>query len=586
MTLDTVLQGDCRTILPQLPPKSVDLIFADPPYNLQLKGELWRPNLTHVDAVDDAWDKFSSFAEYDNFTRQWLTACHEVMKDDATLWVIGSYHNIYRVGAILQDLGFWILNDVAWCKCLAATTRVYAKTQKGTLPMTIKDMVRLDPATVQLWNGEKWTQVIGWQPTRTTEGLQIELRSGEKLRCTGNHIWPTSRGEVRADELKAGDILQRVQLPEPEFPALAPGLQDELTGWFVGLYLAEGTRFEGTISIASHSKETERFARLQHLATMYHGQCTMQDVHRNGCQIQVHGPVLNAILDMYLSGNTAKGKHLNVRCWQRSDCFLKSLLEGYLSGDGHYDAENNRWRLGFTNNDPLEADLRTLCARIGVSIRMKDARSFYKKKEFPSLRGEIRFTRSQHHNSEEDCEVMRISHAVAERYWDIAVEDEPHLFALASGVLTHNSNPMPQFRGTRFCNAHETLLWVKKSEHQKHYTFNYKSMKAANDDLQMRSDWNIPICSGGERLKHNGEKAHPTQKPEALIHRIIRACSNPGDVILDPFFGTGTTGAVAKRLRRHFVGIEQDDLYVRVRPRTHRADCSAAGSRRNASAAD
>ena len=242
LTLDTVLQGDCRTILPQLPPKSVDLIFADPPYNLQLKGDLWRPNLTHVDAVDDAWDKFSSFAEYDNFTRQWLMACHEVMKDDATLWVIGSYHNIYRVGAILQDLGFWILNDVAWIK----------------------------------------------------------------------------------------------------------------------------------------------------------------------------------------------------------------------------------------------------------------------------------------------------------------------------------KNPMPQFRGTRFCNAHETLLWVKKSEQQKHYTFNYKSMKAANDDLQMRSDWNIPICSGGERLKHNGEKAHPTQKPEALIHRIIRACSNPGDVILDPFFGTGTTGAVAKRLRRHFVGIEQDDLYVRV----------------------
>ena len=237
---DQVLQGDCRDILATLPPRSVDLIFADPPYNLQLRGDLWRPNQTHVDAVDDAWDRFGSFAEYDKFTREWLLACREVLKDTGTLWVIGSYHNIYRVGAIMQDLGFWVLNDVVWTK----------------------------------------------------------------------------------------------------------------------------------------------------------------------------------------------------------------------------------------------------------------------------------------------------------------------------------SNPMPNFKGTRFCNAHETLLWVKKNEQQTKYTFNYKSMKSANDDLQMRSDWHIPLCTGDERLKINGEKAHATQKPEALIHRILRACSNPGDVVLDPFFGTGTTGAVAKRLRRRFIGIEKEDVYV------------------------
>ncbi len=240
LPLDTVLHGDCRAILPTLPPRSVDLIFADPPYNLQLRHDLWRPNLTHVDAVNDAWDKFGSFADYDRFTREWLSACRTVLKETGTIWVIGSYHNIYRVGTILQDLGYWILNDISWQK----------------------------------------------------------------------------------------------------------------------------------------------------------------------------------------------------------------------------------------------------------------------------------------------------------------------------------ANPMPNFKGTRFCNAHETLLWAKKSEKQSKYTFNYKSLKAGNDDLQMRSDWYIPLCIGDERLKVNGEKAHATQKPEALLHRVLRACSNPGDVVLDPFFGTGTTGAVAKRLRRHWIGIEREADYV------------------------
>lgn len=242
LPLDTVLHGDCRDLLPTLPPRSVDLIFADPPYNLQLRHDLWRPNLTHVDGVDDAWDKFGSFAEYDCFTREWLSACRHALKDTGTIWVIGSYHNIYRVGNILQNLGYWILNDIVWTKL----------------------------------------------------------------------------------------------------------------------------------------------------------------------------------------------------------------------------------------------------------------------------------------------------------------------------------NPMPNFRGTRFCNAHETLIWAKKSEKQSRYTFNYKSLKAGNDDLQMRSDWHIPLCTGEERLKRNGEKAHATQKPEALLHRILRACSNPGDVVLDPFFGTGTTGAVAKSLRRRWIGIEKEQLYAEL----------------------
>lgn len=241
LPLDDILVGDCVAHMMSLPEQSVDVIFADPPYNLQLEGALLRPDQSRVDAVDDEWDQFASFEAYDAFTRAWLLAARRLLKPNGTIWVIGSYHNIFRVGTSLQDLGFWMLNDVVWVK----------------------------------------------------------------------------------------------------------------------------------------------------------------------------------------------------------------------------------------------------------------------------------------------------------------------------------SNPMPNFRGRRFANAHETLIWASKDREAKGYTFNYHALKAFNDDLQMRSDWTLPICSGGERLKgEDGAKVHPTQKPEALLYRVLLASSNPGDVVLDPFFGTGTTGVVAKRLDRRFIGIERDPTYA------------------------
>lgn len=241
LPLDQVLPGDCVQVLASLPEKSIDLVFADPPYNLQLQNELRRPDQSRVDAVDDAWDHFSSFAEYDAFTHAWLVACRRVLKDTGAIWVMGTYHNIYRVGRLLQDLDFWILNDVVWVK----------------------------------------------------------------------------------------------------------------------------------------------------------------------------------------------------------------------------------------------------------------------------------------------------------------------------------DNPMPNFRGRRFTNAQETLIWAQKVRGAR-YTFNYQAMKALNEDVQMRSDWRLPLCGGKERLKNNGAKAHTAQKPEALLYRVLLASTQPGDVVLDPFFGTGTTGAVAKRLGRRWIGIEVDREYARL----------------------
>ncbi|MDG5749864.1 site-specific DNA-methyltransferase [Qipengyuania sp. XHP0211] len=233
-----ILDGDCVEAMRSIPTASIDLVFADPPYNLQLGGDLNRPDGSHVDAVTDDWDKFDTFKAYDDFTRAWLIEAKRILKPDGALWVIGSYHNIYRVGAILQDLGFWILNDIVWRK----------------------------------------------------------------------------------------------------------------------------------------------------------------------------------------------------------------------------------------------------------------------------------------------------------------------------------SNPMPNFRGTRFTNAHETLLWCSQGEKAK-YHFNYRAMKTLNDELQMRSDWVLPICNGAERLKEGGHKVHPTQKPESLLYRVLLSTTEKGDVVLDPFFGTGTTGAVAKRLGRQWIGCEREGVY-------------------------
>ncbi len=233
-----ILDGDCIEAMRSLPDASIDMIFADPPYNLQLGGDLSRPDGSHVDAVTDHWDQFDSFAAYDKFSREWLTEARRLLKPNGSLWVIGSYHNIFRLGAMLQDMGFWVLNDIVWRK----------------------------------------------------------------------------------------------------------------------------------------------------------------------------------------------------------------------------------------------------------------------------------------------------------------------------------SNPMPNFKGTRFTNAHETLIWCSMGEKAK-YTFNYRAMKTLNDELQMRSDWVLPICSGQERLKKGGHKVHPTQKPEALLYRVMLATTNKGDVVLDPFFGTGTTGAVAKRLGREWIGCERESAY-------------------------
>ena len=362
-----------------------------------------------------------------------------------------------RIALALQADGWFLRQDIIWHKCLSGGARVYARTQKGDMPMTVKDLVRLDPATVQLWNGTQWTRAVSWErAARKGNEMELVLRSGERIGCTPEHRWPTQRGIVSTAELRTGDAIEACRLPEPETPRNPTALPDDI-GWFVGLYIAEGSMSDGTIQIASHANEIDRFDRVTRLAESFDGYAFVYRGKGNTASINVNCPAIAGILAAYVAGRTAHDKHLDVRCWRRGDGFLRAVLDGYLSGDGHWTGE--RWRLGFCNNDNLAADLRTLCARLGLSLRLKRTRHSCNGKKYPGWRGEIR---DKHRNS--SSEVVAVVASRGRQFWDIAVADGPHLFALASGVLTHNSNPMPESVTDRCTKSHEYLFLLSKSE--------------------------------------------------------------------------------------------------------------------------
>jgi DNA modification methylase len=371
----------------------------------------------------------------------------------------------WRVAFALQADGWTLRSDIIWC--LSGGTKVYVRSGNRVTPMTIHDLVRLKPETVQLWNGEKWTQVLGYSRSNGRSGvLEIELRSGERISCTPGHQWPTNRGLLRTDDLQVGDIIETCSLPGPQAPATPAFIPNEV-GWFVGLYIAEGSLDSGgTIQIASHTKELSRFDRLCRLAQQYHGTCRMHQTSQNGMTINLDCYVLGAVIEQYVAGRTASDKHLSTIAWQRANGFLFELLRGYLDGDGHLDAPNRRWRLGLTRNYALESDLRTLCARLGLGIRLKLSTTTFDGRSFKTHRGEIRLHRSAHHNNKPDSEIVAIHPSKGRSFWDIGVADEPHTFALASGVLTHNSkpNPMPESVTDRPTKSHEYLFLLTKQE--------------------------------------------------------------------------------------------------------------------------
>ncbi len=357
--------------------------------------------------------------------------------------------------------GWYLRQEIIWCLSGGAT--VYARTAKGDGIAMIKDLARLDPATVQLWNGERWTRLLGMsRSSRLGDELELVLRSGERISCTPTHKFPTSRGLLAAADIKPGDVLRTCTLPEPDAPKDCA--LDVDAAWFAGLYLAEGSKNGHTIQISGHAKEGERWERVKRIAAKFGGSCT-RTVAGNKGDIRVYGRVLHAIVDELVAGRTAHDKSFAPPVWRYSNAFVSAMLDGYLSGDGHWDEPNRRWRLGFCRNYALERDIRTACARLGYCLTLKLATAKFQNGVRPSFKGEIRMERSGHRNQRQTAEVVEVRKARCREVWDLGVADDPHLFALSSGVLTHNSKPncMPESAANRCTKAHEQIFLLAKT---------------------------------------------------------------------------------------------------------------------------
>jgi DNA modification methylase len=397
----------------------------------------------------------------------------------------------------------WILrNELIWYKrsCLNGGTLLYAKSQKGVMPSTVKDLVRLKPDTVKLWDGKRWNQVLEWIENKEPENvLNIKLRSGFCFNCTGDHLFPTQRGIIAASELNHGNNILSCKLPDED--KRVDGIPD-IMGWFVGLYIAEGNIYDKYVRISSHQKETKRFKRLQKIAIQYDANCIWRDKDGLACSMDIYSPTLLGILDEYVAGKTSKDKHLTTKAWQRNNNFLRHLLLGYLSGDGHYEKKNKRFRVNFTRNKYLRNDLYTIGARLGISVRLNPRFATCGGKNFETYRGDIRFSKSKHFGVKNDYEIIEIKRGKNHgKYWDIVLQDEPHLFSTINGTLVHNC--MPSSARDRFTVDFEKIYFFTKN---KNYWFEQQFDKANYDgrnDTLYKGGPKDMACSAHERWQED-----------------------------------------------------------------------------------
>lgn len=534
LQLDHIEHADALTYLRSLPDDSVNLCVSSPPYfglrDYGVDGQIGlEPTPTeYVAALVDIFrevrrvlradgncyvnlgdsyvgykgEKYNQSGQRGTGELSSVPASHEMGTPHTTGLPPKSLMLIpHRFAIAMQDAGWLLREDIVWC--LSGGAWVYARTQKGDMPMMVRDMYRLDPKTVKLWNGQKWTQVLGMSRTpRAGEELELVLRSGERISCTPNHEWPTKRGLLRADQLRLGDVLETCTLPEPDVSLRPPHIGTD-AAWFVGLYIAEGSRSNNALQIAGHTKEEARWERVQAIAKSYGGSAS-RTIDGNKMSIRVFGKMLHTLVDMFVSGRVASDKALNPIVWRYSNEWLRALLDGYLSGDGHYDAKNDRWRIGFTRNYGLERDLRILAARLGLTLTLKMSHATMGGRLFPTFRGELRFGRNGHRNERPRSEVVEIRMARCREVYEIGVEDEPHVYALASGVLTHNCkpNPMPESVQDRCTRAHEYIFHFTKGPKY------WYDQQAVMEDAVGTGGGTFPSWLDDIQPKHGGESQY------------------------------------------------------------------------------
>ncbi len=563
--------GNCLDVLGKLPSRSVQCVVTSPPY--------W--GLRAYAGVDKTLELGSEETpeEYVAKMVDIFREVRRVLRSDGTVWLnlgdsYSSSSNLigipWRVAFALQADGWTLRQDIIWC--LSGGTWVYVRSQKGDMPMMVSDMARLDPSTVKLWNGEKWTQVLGMSCSQREGGeMVLVLRSGERIACTPTHKFPTNNGLLEARYIKKGYCLQSCMLPEPDEPRDSEHIGLE-AAWFAGLYLAEGSTVEtGKIQLSGHSKETERWERVKRIVESYGGSCTLT-IDGNNQSIRVYGKVICAIVQELVSGKDAKTKGFSPVVWRYSNAFLESYMEGYLHGDAHVDPNNDRWRLGFTRNYALERDLRTACARLGWTLTLNMSFATCGGERFPSFRGEIRKTNNVHWNMKDRNEVVATEKSRCREVWSIGVEDEPHLFSLASGILTSNSkpNPMPESVQGRCTKSHEYIFlltqgmdywydgeaikeaqWYDKPEYQARYAGQIKQHHAREKTMRGSGETSTAKYNGEYRDHAFGDSGKANKRSVWMVttggYPGAHFATFPVDLIL-PCIKAGTSeyGACVK----------------------------------------
>lgn len=654
-----IIEGDTLSVLKTMDADSIDCVVTSPPfYSLRCYGdndrEIGRETspLEYVDKLAEVFDEvrrvlkptgtlWLNLGDTYNGTKNGNT---EVKKNPALAAAQDGLHKKewkglppksligipWRVAFALQDRGWILRNDIVWC--LSGGTYIYVRTKKGDMPMMVRELVRGDPTTYKLWNGEKWTRIKNViKNPHVGKKIGINLRSGERIYCTEEHRFPVIRNGtellLNAGEIQEGDILKSCKIAEPD-NCLVPSYFTEEIGWMIGLFIADGS-YGSEENHVQFSLDTGRksgfFDRLKRIADSFceHAFCFEKGSNKN---VHVTGRVFSAIIKRYVGGRCCYDKHLTNNAWMLSNQMLKSIMQGYLDGDGHYEIKNDRYRLGFCRNYYLERDFRVLASRLGASVVMKPAIGHKiengVRKEYKNFRGEWRWSRSYHWNEKHREEVLSITKARSRDFYDIEVEDEPHLFALASGILTHNCkiNSMPESAPDRISRSHEYIFMFSKNptgyyfdndsimedavgansasdgepntdalfevapderksyaevpeEVKAHYknlhadekgqtnhSFHKSRAEGVKDAVyqkrRKRDVWNVPVRGFAD--------AHFATFPEKLIEPCILAGCPKGGIVLDPFNGAATTGVVALKNRRRYLGIELYPKYIEI----------------------
>ena len=384
-----------------------------------------------------------------------------------------------RFAMAMIDDGWILRNKIIWYKCLGSSTQLYVKTSTGTFRTNVKDLYKIK-GEKHVYGTKGWVKITNFVKNPMSDMFTIHLRNGMRIEVTPEHRFPLEDGRLLyANDLKKGDKIAHTRLPDNEGSEL--GTYDN--GYIVGMYLAEGSKTERMIQFSLNVKEDYIANKIRSFTIKYAGTFGEYD-YGNKKSVHISGKVPISIIDHYVSAYGAKNKHLSSHAFNENNIFLQGVLDGYLDGDGHYEKENDRYRLNFTLNRELEYDLRLICNRLGYNMRafLSHATETKSGKSFPTIHGEIRKKKSGHHNQKDDYEIMRIERTKGVSY-EIEVDSEDHLFTLIDGTLTHNSNGMPSSVKDRLSNKWEYVFFFTKS--QKYY-FNLDSIRKPLEESSIK----------------------------------------------------------------------------------------------------